>query len=116
MYSIAQIIYGIPLVSNDDGAPGQSEDLELAIEDGEPGFLSYYSGAAPETPAAFGIELGEFDEACAWIDMKDVNLSPTPQQTSQFELLWKSLKKSLQEEIEAKYGKDSKVFILWTTS
>lgn len=87
MYAIARIIYGVPLVSNDDTPLELPASVSEAVEDEEEGFLTYYSGSSDEPPAAFGVELGEFDEACAFVKPADLPLTPTAHHVAQYEAL-----------------------------
>ena len=112
MYSIGKIIYGIPLVN---GQADRSEALDEFVEDESLGVLTYYSGSADETPAAFGVELGSFDAIEGAMDMAQLALEPTTNQIVKFGNLWSSLDPTLQAEINKVYGQP-RTFVLWTTS
>jgi hypothetical protein len=115
MYAIAQVIYGIPLNSNNYFEDNrQSADLDLALENADPGFLRYYSGGADVPPSAFGIELSSFDEACHHVDLSSLVLEPTDAQHSEFAHLLEALEPALREEVLS-YG-EPRVFFLWSTS
>ncbi len=116
MYSIANIIYGIPLNSNDSYSDTESsEELsELAFSD-EDGFLRYYSGSADVDPLAFGIRIDEFDEACHHVDLSTLKLVPTDAELLEYNRLWNTLDIAIQEEITENYG-TPRVFFLWSTS
>lgn len=116
MYGIAQIIYGVPLVANEDGdSPKEKFDvLAEAIEDESDGFLSYYSGAADESPAAFGVELGQFDECCAYIDVSTLPLDPTPGQMAEYSQLLEAQEPEVRKALESLGS--PRVFFLWSTS
>lgn len=116
MYAIAHLIYGHPLVTNDAGPSPRARwpRVDAAIEDEVEGFLTYYSGAADETPAAFGIRLGHFDEACAFVPLSDIPLAPTDEQKAQYEAQFAALAPELQDDLRS-LGSPA-VFLLWSTS
>lgn len=117
MYAIAQIIYGYPLVSNDTDVPSArttNELIDQALVDEEDGFLEYYSGASDEEPVAFGIELGAFDEACAFVALSSLPTSPTAEQLAEFQANLDKLDAHTRSAIVA-LGEPS-VFFLWSTS
>ena len=115
MYAIANIIYGIPLISNEIPSIELSDELKEIIEDDDTdGILSFYSGSGDNTPAAFGILLGQFDEACAYTDISKLKLTPIKEDIDQFEMLFNNLSNSLKIEI-ASISKPF-VFFLWSNS
>jgi hypothetical protein len=114
MYAIAQVIYGIPLNDN-NGIVEQSEKLEYAIEDHDPGFLTFYSGHGEAIPSAFGIAVDEFDEACHHVDLSKLRLVPMQTDQDAFQELWDQLDEELKTEITTKYG-TPRMFFLWSTS
>lgn len=113
-YACASVVYGYPLVSN-DGDVEYSADLEDLIESGEDGFLSFYSGSADQMPAAFGVEMDEFDEACAYIDARDMQLEPTDEQKEELKAMFDALDPAIQSEIQSICAEPF-VFILWSSS
>lgn len=116
-YAIGNVIYGIPLGTNRYNPTGESEwseELSIAIEDELTGFLQYYSGSG-DVPAAFGVELCEFDEACYFVDITGLTLRPTIEQQAEVERAFNALPISLREEIITKFG-TPRTFILWSTS
>jgi len=120
-YAIAHIVYGIPL----QPATGYlkrkwSEELEELIEaaddDEVDGFVLPYSGSSDSQQAAFGILLGEFDEACHHIELSELRLTPTEVEVNLFQKNFNNLTETIQEELSGeKYGVP-RVFILWGTS
>lgn len=112
MYHYIQIIYGIPLV-NGKGKP--SQQLEEAIEDEEPGFETFYSGDAVETPACVGVILGDIEPTKPWNDVAALPLTPTTLQYREFQQLWNQINPVLQKEITKKFGAP-RVHFLWVTS
>ena len=115
MYAIAQIIYGLPLVANDgETSPRDTAAIAQAIEDEADGFLSYYSGAGDESPAAFGVELGEFDECCAYLNVADLPLLPTAEQKEQYNRILAASTADIKAAL-ATLG-TPRVFFLWSTS
>lgn len=113
-YACASIVYGYPLVSNKKYVE-HSEDLEDLIESGENGFLSFYSGSADQMPAAFGVKMGRFNEACAYVDVRGMTLEPTDAQKAEVETMFNALDPVIQTEIQSICAEPF-VFILWSTS
>lgn len=113
-YACASVIYGYPLVSN-DGDVEYSDDLMDLIDSGEDGFLSFYSGSADQAPAAFGVEMDGFDEACAYVDGRDLRMQPTDDQKEQLKAMFDALDPAIQTEIQSICAEPF-VFILWSTS
>lgn len=109
MYAIAQVIYGIPL----EKPKGILEDL-VDADDRDTGFLTYYSGGGDATPAAFGVELDTFDEACFHLEVSKLRLEPTKAQVAKYNRLFKALDPEVQEALQL-IGKP-RAIILWTTS
>jgi len=115
MYAIAQVIYGLPLHLNSDNDDDWSDELEEAVEGEEDGFLTYYSGAGDHNPAAFGIHLCEFDEACDHIALTDLKLKPDEAQKEAFKRKLSALSNELRKEVTSRYS-EPRTFILWSTS
>jgi hypothetical protein len=111
-YAIGQVIYGIPLPYDDEELP-IDHPLREAIEGEHDGFLSYYSGSG-DNPAAFGVQLDCFDEACFSIDISELRLEPTAAQQREYARLWEHVDIELQAELK-KFG-NPRTFILWSTS
>lgn len=115
MYAISQIIYGLPLVANDgEPSPRDTAAIAQAIEDEADGFLSYYSGAGDESPAAFGVKLGEFDECCAYLNVADLPLLPTAEQKEQYNRTLEAAAADIKAALSALGA--PRVFFLWSTS
>ena len=115
-YAIGNIIFGIPLELDVDCEDGTYDLLNDALENfGEAdGFHTFYSGMADAVPAAFGVVLDCFDEACFSIDIHSLKLEPSDAQRRQFYELWSHLEPDVQAAIE-KFG-TPRSFILWSTS
>lgn len=115
-YAIAQVIYGVPLSDGDAMSEELGEILENegCSESEQAGFHSFYSGGSPVTPAAFGVRLDEFDEACYSIDLDTLKLAPTNEQLALFNSAWASLEENVRKALEP-MG-EPRVFILWSTS
>lgn len=121
MYTIFKIIYGVPLNTNWGEHTKWSQELQVAIANQNSGFLTYYSGAGPCIPAAFGIELGQFDDACHHVELFDLKFEATDQQRYDFQDYFHRLSPKLQKEVErlGKYENQlfvPRVFFLFTTS
>ena len=114
MYAIAQVIYGIPLNSNDNENLDPTGVLTEAVEYEESGYLEYYNGGSDVPPRAFGVEISEFDECCHHIPLQDLRLRPTVDHLDQYQKLWNQQSPECQEALK-KIG-EPQVFILWTTS
>jgi len=119
MYAIANIIYGIPLVKTDEESK-HSEALKDLLEESDneageaPSFISYYSGSAEVTPCAWGLELGYFDEGCAFVEADKLFMRPTNAQIAMVNEAFAALPEALRAEI-SEYG-PIRVFALWSTS
>lgn len=110
MYCIVQIMYGVPLEGVQEGT-----HLSDILEDGDTeGLHTYYSGGGDETPAAFGVEIGTFDEANFSIDVSSLALTATPQQIQEYQRMFAALPSEIQSEVK-KRG-EPRVFFLFTTS
>lgn len=125
MYNIAQVIYGVPLVTNDD-PPRYSEELQsliVGLDSGaqQDGWLSYYSGDASQSPLAFGFEVGEFDVVPNFIEGNTIAKIFSPPQSveedryARYTDLLEALPESLREEVIG-IGGEPRTFILWCTS
>lgn len=86
MYCIFTVVYGIPC-HNNDHSHVRSELIEEQAECESDGFFTVYSGNGDGTPIAFGIVLGEFDEACHHVEMYSIP-TPTPAQINEFDRLY----------------------------
>lgn len=121
MYAIVNVMYGVPLNSNEWPSPvewsaGFEEYIEEAQDEKDAdGFYLPYSGAGDTRPGTFGICLGEFDEACHHVDISDLKLVPTAAQLKKYKNLWDKLPKEIRSEITVKYG-DPRTHLLWSTS
>ena len=103
------------LVSENHIQPkGFDELVEEVIHEERDGFLSYYSGGSGASPVGFGVEIGEFDEACAYVDVNTLPLVPTEEQKSQYQALFNGL--NAEETELLKSCGEPRVFFLWSTS
>lgn len=125
MYSITNVIFGIPLNTPGDGDPktsayrlpnpDKSDELELALADEQPeGFYSFYHGGSDIGPHAFGVLLGAFDECHHHLDVDKLTLKATPAQIAEFNQMLADLDDDLRKEVEA-YG-EPRTFLLFSTS
>jgi hypothetical protein len=75
MYSIQNIVYGVPLTSKaaDLIKLWESEDDERWTdeEEGQCGFVTLYHGGASGLVGYCGVLLGELDECCAWLRLEE---------------------------------------------
>lgn len=125
MYTIAQVIYGIPLDIDFDYYYSEVEEeaedsdqeyvrlLENHFENDTEGFLRYYSGSSENSPRAFGIEIDEFDE-CKTVKVSELNLVASEEVKKKYQELFNALDEDTQEELKA-FG-EPEVFFLWSTS
>lgn len=113
-YACASVVYGYPLVSNKKYVE-YSEDLETLIDNRDNGFLGFYSGSADQTPAAFGVKMDGFNEACAYIDVRGMQFEPTDAQKAEVETMFNALDPAIQTEIQSICAEPF-VFILWSSS
>jgi hypothetical protein len=100
MYCIFTVVYGIPC-HNNERSHVRSELIEEQAECESDGFFSPYSGKG-DTPIAFGIGLGEFDEACHHVEMFSVP-TPTPAQMGEFKKLYDALEPEVKAALD-QYG------------
>lgn len=91
-YAIFTVFYGVPLVINNGG--GRSASLEEFVESEPNGVYTKYSGSADETPAAFGVPIGQFNECCHHVELRELQLVPTAKQKSEFFALFEALSPS----------------------
>lgn len=117
-YAIVNIMYGVPL-SNNDWDEERPELIEEVLENVDTdetkvGFQTFYSGGASVEPAAFGVVLGEFDEATHHTEMSEVFKQPTPDQVREYSEALAALDEPLRLEVQ-KFG-EPRVFLLWSTS
>lgn len=118
MYSIAEVIYGVPLVQKLYEWVDQNEMWDAEDE----GFLTYYHGGSDTTPGAFGIQIGGFDETCGWhphyapnetaLKLSEIK-TPTDYQKTQFQKLYDAQPPEVQKMIDA-IGVDT--YIIFSTS
>jgi hypothetical protein len=144
VYSIINVIYGVPLRSNgvgdDNNDPPQTEALYPDIDDeGDPpeaevyatlppgegrsihyptelhkGVLSYYLGSAGDSPLAFGVELGEFDACTHHTDLETLPLVATPEQIDHFNDIYQKL--DIDSKLIVDHFGPPRVFFLWSSS
>jgi len=116
MYAICNVIYGIPLNSNDyNDEVEKSDTLQDLLYEEEPGFYEFYSGVGDESPQAFGVLLDTFDECAHHTFLNSLQLSPTDAQRAQYDELFNSLDPVLQQELR-NIAQEPCTFILWSTS
>jgi hypothetical protein len=116
MYTIANLIYGFPLHNNTSNQLKWSDELEEAVNNEEPGFLTFYDGGLDVVPSAFGVIIKEFDVCVHHTDLYEIDLFPTDHQIQLFNDQLNNLTPTLQEEIK-KYGIPyPRRFILWSSS
>lgn len=108
MYCIFTVVYGIPCHTNDYDHT-RSELVEEHIEIETDGFFSVYSGNGGQQPAAFGIIIGSFNEACHHVELSTI---PTVSagQIEEFNKLYNALDHEVQAEL-FRYG-PPRVFFL----
>lgn len=113
-YAIFTTYFGIPLNSNtsheDAERPACLEDL---IEGDGPGVHIRYSSGS-DTPVAFGVRLGEFDECCHHLEVTDVVTTITPAQMQEFHDLYNALDQEVRDAMQV-YG-EPRMFILVSSS
>jgi hypothetical protein len=126
MYAIFKLIYGFPLNLNFDNYYENLEDnlqndkqvdrtLEKMFENSLPGFLSYYSLNAENTPRAFGIKIDSFDEGDI-VKVSDINLVPSEEVKQQYQELFNNLNPMIQSELtNLSEFKEPTVFFLWSS-
>ena len=117
MYTIVNIIYGVPLNSNKYPIVKMPVIVENAIDDELPGFLAYYNGGGECVPSAFGIELGKFDCCCHHTELSSLTLQPTVKQRKLFKKMLKDTTKISEKLYKAllTFG-EPQVFFLWSSS
>lgn len=114
MYTIATIIYGLPLHYSGWDDVEYSDELDAAIQWDTEGFHQFYSGSAPQSPTAFGVLLGEFNECSPYVDIASLTILPSIEQVEKYNQLWDSLSEELKIELTT-FGVP-RSFILWSTS
>lgn len=112
-YAIFEIVYGIPLTSEDKPLSTELED----IVDSEEYELIHtrYSGFASYTPTFCGVSLGEFDECEPVIEVSKLNMTPTQDQIDEFNSAFDQMPAEVQQMIRD-YGGEPRVFLLACTS
>lgn len=132
MYSITNIIYGVPIevssfddwyseveaeLKENEKYPRALEKLFCAedfdLEEKE-GVLRYYHGGGDIDPRAFGIEIGSFDECNFSIDIKSLQLKASKEVKEKYKQLFNSLTEQEQYEVSV-FGKP-RVFFLFSSS
>ena len=127
MYVIAHVLYGVPTPLDFDYHEAKEKKfleenpsgeyisvLENSFEDGQDGFLSYYSGNADVEPRAFGVFISQFNECGYSLDISQLKLSPKPEMIMEYNKNYEALSQELKDEINS-FGQP-RVFILWATS
>lgn len=104
MYTVGNIIYGIPLTQEILNVVGEVEDAE------DVGFETTYSGAGGTTPGWCGVVLDTIDE-CSVADFSLLKLTPTPEQIDAVN----QKVAALSEEI-LKVSSPIGCYIVWSTS
>ena len=79
MYTIVNVIYGVPLTEEVwDFLNNSDNDYDLE----ELGFTTEYSGSSSYPPGWCGVELDSFDES-DWLDVANLKLTPTDKQRAE---------------------------------
>ena len=92
MYSIVNVIYGIPITDEIEkrnqellDADPNEEDESLGEELECYGFETFYSGSHSGIVGYLGVELSDFDECHSYLKFKDLKFEPTPAQKAEAE-------------------------------
>lgn len=88
-YAIFTVCYGLPLSSG--LGRDRSTALRKLIEREPDGLIVKYTGSASETPAAFGVRLGGFNECCHHVELSQLPMVPTDQQKKEYAALFAAL-------------------------
>jgi hypothetical protein len=112
MYSIGNIIFGIPLTEEIMQALGDDEAEEM-------GFEVLYSGSADFMPGYMGVELGTIDE-CQDEDLDDpehpMNRKPTAQQIAEVQERVEAFVKKMRKIDKDVTIPDIRRWLVWSTS
>ena len=112
-YAIANLIYGVPLHTN-DSVYERPEILSEAIENELEGFITDYSSSG-DTPGAFGIKVDEVNECNHHSELHLAKFMANGHQHHvEYERLIKQLPKEVQSELKV-FGQP-RLFILWSSS
>lgn len=132
MYSITNIIYGIPVQVQDynnfyaevEAALKEGEQYPRALEkmfspedfdlEEKEGVLRYYHGGSDIAPQAFGIEIGRFDECKYAIDLETLTLKASKETRDRYKQLFSALTEQEKYELSC-FGKP-RVFFLFSSS
>ena len=112
-YAIFEIVYGIPLTSDDKMLHAELQDV---VNSEEYDLIhTRYSGFATQEPAFCGVSLGEFDECEPVIEVSKLNMAPTQDQIDEFNSAFNQMPAEVQQMIRD-YGGEPRVFLLAFTS
>lgn len=112
-YAIFEIVYGIPLTSDDKLLSTELKDI---VDSEEHELIqSRYSGFSTQDPAFCGVSLGEFDECEPVIEVSKLNMTPTQDQIDEFNSAFNQMPAEVQQMIRD-YGGEPRVFLLAFTS
>jgi len=113
MYTIVNVIYGVPVKFSDNDTYNNSS-LSYHFTFVHPGFLEYYNGSGHITPRAFGILIDAFDECAYHTELSSIRLQPSEEQIEKYNQLFSSLGMDERADL-IPFGKP-RVFFLWTTT
>lgn len=112
-YAILTPVYGIPL-RRSSGGGNISEKMDTLLDEGNDGFMRYYSDCN-ESAIAFGVYAGEeIDQGCHHVESSSFVLQPTNEQVAKFNNLYEKLDEDIKQEMKA-FGKP-RVFYLMRSS
>jgi len=107
MYTIGNIIYGIPITLQ------VAKAVEASGEDWESlGFETLYVGYQTDFPPGYlGVRLGEFDECEGDFPLSRIMLSPSDEQKAEAEAKINMLSEEIKESMPS-----IDIYIVWSTS
>jgi hypothetical protein len=116
MYTIVDVVYGIPLNRNNEEPPDRSLALDGVIDDEVLGIINpNRKDDLNGKPIAFGIVIDGFDEDCHHTEGTSVRMVPSEGEIKDFNDMFAALDPAVQQEMKEKYG-EPRVFFLWSTS
>lgn len=92
-YAIFTIFYGLPLMTRD----GRGKQLAKFVDRAGKGVHTMYSGSASETPAAFGVSLGDFTDCCHHVEASRLPMQASPAQKQEYQNVFNALSPNEQE-------------------
>jgi len=96
MYTIGNIIYGIPLTEELERALDKCGIEEVECVD----FNTYYSGHSDYTPGYLGVELKRFDECSGNILLSELDVDLSGSQRKEVEKLVNALPERIEEYVD----------------